>query len=202
MKYPGLMARPREFDEGSVLRAARDQFWSTGYAGTSMDGIAAATGLGKGSLYGAFGGKRELFHRVFDNYCTQVVEGVRQDLNGPDDEAFARLAAHVRAVAAATAADPAHRGCLLAKGTAELAEHDPAIAARSLRTFDVLEELLAADIEACQRHGDISADAGPRQLAALLLAVLRGIEALGKAGKGKETLHAIAETALAVLPRS
>lgn len=196
------MARPREFDEGSVLRAAREQFWSTGYAGTSMDGIAAATGLGKGSLYGAFGGKRELFHRVFDDYCTQVVADVRDDLHGPDDEAFARLARHVRAAAAAVAADTAHRGCLLAKGTAELAEHDPAIAERSLRAFDALEEILAAEIEACRRHGDISADADPHRLAALLLAVLRGIESLGKAGKDPETLQAITETALAMLPRS
>ncbi|MEY2589100.1 MAG: TetR/AcrR family transcriptional regulator, transcriptional repressor for nem operon, partial [Acidimicrobiaceae bacterium] len=44
------MARPREFDEKKVLRAAREQFWSVGYAGTTMDAIAAATGLGKGSL--------------------------------------------------------------------------------------------------------------------------------------------------------
>src|SRR3569833_3457972 len=97
------MARPRKFDESGVLRAARVQFWSTGYAGTSMDNIAEVTGLGKGSLYGAFGGKRELFHRVFDEYCAQAVSGVRRDLEGPDDEAFARLAAHLRAVAAATA---------------------------------------------------------------------------------------------------
>jgi TetR/AcrR family transcriptional repressor of nem operon len=195
------MARPREFDEEAVLCAAREQFWATGYAATSVDDILAVTGLGKGSLYGAFGGKRALFHRVFDDYCTQVVERVRHDLDGPDDEAFARLTAHVRAVASATAADTAHRGCLLAKGTAELAEHDPAIAARGLRTFDALQELLAADIQACQRHNDINADADPQQLAALLLAVLRGIEALGKAGKNTETLHTIADTALAVLPR-
>ncbi|MFE1199290.1 TetR/AcrR family transcriptional regulator [Streptomyces olivaceoviridis] len=30
-----------------------------------MDDIAQATGLGKGSLYGAFGDKAKLFHRVF-----------------------------------------------------------------------------------------------------------------------------------------
>jgi hypothetical protein len=35
----------------------------------------------------------------------------------------------------------------------------------------------------------------------LLLAVLRGIEALGKAGKSEASLRSIAETALAVLPR-
>lgn len=195
------MARPREFDEGKVLRAAREQFWSTGYAGTSMDAIAAATGLGKGSLYGAFGDKHQLFLRVFDAYCTDITEAVGRNLDGPDDQAFERLCAHMRAVAAKTAADTARRGCLLAKGTAELSEHDADVAARSLRTFDILEESLAVDIQAAQRHGDIDPTADPRQLADLVLAVLRGIEALGKAGKDQATLQAIAETAIAVLPR-
>jgi AcrR family transcriptional regulator len=200
--YPEPMARPREFDEDEVLRAAREQFWSTGYAGTSMDAIAVATGLGKGSLYGAFGGKHQLFLRVFDGYCTDVVNAVDRALAGPDEHAFERLCAHVRAVAAKTAADAARRGCLLAKGTAELSEHDAEVAARSMRTFDILEEALAADIQAAQRNGDIDAAADPRELAGLVLAVLRGIEALGKAGKDRAALQAIAETALAVLPRT
>lgn len=70
-----------------------------------------------------------------------------------------------------------------------------------MRTFEELEALLAADIEACQHHGDLSTTADPGQLAALLLAVLRGIEALGKAAKDETTLHGVAETALALLPR-
>jgi TetR/AcrR family transcriptional regulator, transcriptional repressor for nem operon len=185
-----------------VLRAAREQFWSTGYAGTSIDAVAAATGLGKGSLYGAFGDKRQLFLRVFDTYCTDIVNAVLRDLDGPDDQAFERLCAHVRAVAAKTAADTARRGCLLAKATAELSEHDGDVAARSRRTFEILEETLALDIQAAQRHGDIDPGADPRQLADVVLVVLRGIEALGKAGKDHAALRAIAETAIAVLPRS
>jgi AcrR family transcriptional regulator len=200
--YSGRMARPREFDEGEVLRAARQQFWSTGYAATTMDAIAAATGLGKGSLYGAFGDKRQLFLRVFDAYCTDIVDAVGRYLDGSDEEAFERLCAHIRAVAANTAADTAHRGCLLAKGTAELSEHDPDVGARSLRTFASLQEALAVDIQAAQRQGDIDPAADPRHLADLVLAVLRGIEALGKAGKDQAALRAIAETAISVLPRS
>ena len=196
------MARPREFDESEVLSAARQQFWSTGFAGTTMDAIAAVTGLGKGSLYGAFGDKRQLFLRVFDGYCTDIADAVGRSLDGPDDEAFERLCAHIRAIAANTAADTARRGCLLAKGTAELSEHDADVAARSLRTFEILQEALALDIQAAQRHGDIDPAADPRQLADLVLAVLRGIEALGKAGKDEAALRTIAETAIAVLPRS
>jgi TetR/AcrR family transcriptional regulator, transcriptional repressor for nem operon len=195
------MARPREFDEDEVLRLAREQFWSMGYAGTTMDAIAAATGLGKGSLYGAFGSKHQLYLRIFDAYCTDIIDAVGRRLEGPDEEAFERLCAHVRSIAASTAADTAHRGCLLAKGTAELSEHDSDVAARSVRTFKSLHEALAGDIEAAQRHGDIDPAADPQKLADLVLAVLRGIEALGKAGKDKAALRAIGETAISVLPR-
>lgn len=195
------MARPRSFDEAQVLHAARERFSSTGYAATSIDDVAAATGLGKGSLYGAFGDKHQLFLRVFDGYCADVSEQVEQTLAGPDAEAFERLRAHVLAVAANTAADIERRGCLLARGTSELAGQDRAVAVRALRTFEFLEDLFAACLEKAQRHGDIDPEADPRALAGLLLGVLRGIEALGKAGKSEDSLRSIAETALAVLPR-
>jgi AcrR family transcriptional regulator len=194
------MARPRSFDELEVLRVARDKFWSTGYAATSVDDILTATGLGKGSLYGAFGDKHRLFLRVFDDYCAAVTEAARRALDGPDAGAYGRLRAHVLAVAEATASDVCLRGCLLAKGTAELAEQDPAVAATARRTFAAIEELISSCIAGAQRAGDIKQDADPSRLAGLLLAVLRGIEALGKGGSSPDSLRAIAETALALLP--
>jgi hypothetical protein len=51
------------------------------------------------------------------------------------------------------------------------------------RARATIEALLTADIAACQRNGDTAADADPGRLAALVLAVLRGIEAL--AGQGR-----------------
>lgn len=184
-----------------MLGAARDLFWSTGYAGTTMDAIAAATGLGKSSLYGAFGDKHQLFMRVFEAYCAGITEAIAAEMQGPDDQAFERLSAHVRAMAMGAATAAGRRGCLLAKGTAELAGRDREVTASALRTLDAVEDALAFDIGAAQRNGDIDPGADPRQLAALLLAVLRGIEALGKAGKDKASLNSIAEAALATLPR-
>jgi TetR/AcrR family transcriptional repressor of nem operon len=199
--YDEGVARPRKFDERRVLELARDRFWATGYTGTRMDEIAEASGLGKGSLYGAFGSKSALFHRVFDERCTAIVERAEQNLTGPDQEALTRLSGYVRLVAADTAADIERRGCLLAKGTAELAQHDPTVAARSAEAMNALLALLTTEISAAQRHGDIDDRADPQRLAALLLAVLRGMEAVGKAGMDAQTLHGLADTALAVLPR-
>jgi TetR/AcrR family transcriptional regulator, transcriptional repressor for nem operon len=75
------------------------------------------------------------------------------------------------------------------------------VAKRARATIEALQALLGPDIAACQRNGDTdtAADADPGRLAALVLAVLRGIEALGKAGG--ETLTDVARTAPAVLPR-
>jgi AcrR family transcriptional regulator len=196
------MARPRGFDERQVLQAARDEFWSCGYAATSIDDVVAVTGLGKGSLYGAFGDKHALFLRIFDDYCTDSVNAVRAALDGPDSGAYSRLRAQVLAVARSTGNDTDRRGCLLAKGTAELAGHDPAVAARAKQTFEAIEEALVRCIEGAQRAGDIDPSADGRQLAGLMLAILRGIEALGKAGKSKSSIRGIADAALAVLPRA
>src|SRR4030081_3846117 len=165
------MARPRGFDERQVLQAARDEFWSCGYAATSIDDVVAVTGLGKGSLYGAFGDKHALFLRIFDDYCTGITEAVRRQLDGPDDGAYERLRAHVRNVAEATAADVIRRGCLLASGTAELAARDPTVAARAYQTCEALQGLIESCIAAAQRAGDIKPDADPARLAGLLMAV-------------------------------
>jgi AcrR family transcriptional regulator len=194
------MVRPREFDEQSVLNAARDQFWKTGYAGTSMDAIAAATGLGKGSLYGAFGGKRELFHRVYGDHCDATIGSANLWLGGDDDQAFERLTAYLLGHAIACAERGRH-GCLVAKTTAELTEHDEVVSARSLKAFQGVRSALAANLEACQRNGDIDPAADAQQLAGLLLTVHRGIEALAKAGVDESTLRSNTETALAALPR-
>lgn len=55
------MGRTRSFDEDDVVAAAATSFLATGYEGTSVDDLVRATGLHRGSLYGAFGSKRGLF---------------------------------------------------------------------------------------------------------------------------------------------
>ncbi|MFE3271256.1 TetR/AcrR family transcriptional regulator, partial [Streptomyces sp. NPDC059215] len=55
------MARPTSYDREAVMTAVERQFRSGGYAGTSVDDIGRAAGLGRGSLYAAFGDKHQLF---------------------------------------------------------------------------------------------------------------------------------------------
>ena len=61
------MARPRAFDEKHVLEAAAAVFAAHGYAAASVDELVLATGLKRGSLYGAYGSKAGLFRAIFEH---------------------------------------------------------------------------------------------------------------------------------------
>ncbi len=58
------MARPRTFELEEVISLSRTVFALKGYNGTSIDDLVEATGLLRGSLYKAFGSKRNLFLEI------------------------------------------------------------------------------------------------------------------------------------------
>ena len=60
------MARPRNFDEDDVVARAADLFGRLGFNAASIDDLLGATGLQRGSLYKAFGSKRNLFEKVLE----------------------------------------------------------------------------------------------------------------------------------------
>lgn len=55
------MGRSRGFDDGEVIARIRMVFLERGFEGASIDDLVRATGLLRGSLYGAFGSKRGMF---------------------------------------------------------------------------------------------------------------------------------------------
>jgi hypothetical protein len=50
------MARTREFDTDKAVAAIAKTFWAGGYEATGISELVDATGVGRQSLYGAFGG--------------------------------------------------------------------------------------------------------------------------------------------------
>jgi TetR/AcrR family transcriptional repressor of nem operon len=66
------MGRPRQFEEAVAVDAAVALFRQRGYASTSVDHLVEATGMHRGSLYGVFGSKHELFMRALE--AVDVIE--------------------------------------------------------------------------------------------------------------------------------
>jgi TetR/AcrR family transcriptional regulator, transcriptional repressor for nem operon len=195
------MPRPRKFDETDVVAAARDEFWSRGYTATSVDDLTAATGLGKGSLYGAFGDKHALFLRALDDYIDSSLDDVRAQLRDPKYSAYDRLLRHIRAQVKAIAADTSHRGCMMAKSAAELGGTDDAVEKTVERAYARWTADLVDCIEEAQRDGAIDTSQNSQALATTLLAFMRGQEALHKAGVKPAQLKAAAEEMITLIPR-
>lgn len=182
-----------------MVGAARSRFWDRGYAATSVEDLSKATGLGKGSLYSAFGDKHALFLRALEGYCAGVVYRVTAQLQQTGVPAFDRLSHHVRTIAIGAEADTDRRGCLMARCSAELGGRDAdvdRIVGETLRRWH--GELLDCVIEA-QADGAVAPEADPHALATMLLAQVRGFESLYKAGVAQDQLVAAAEQTLALI---
>lgn len=175
-----------------MLSAARRVFNETGYHGTSVDDLSRATGLSKGSLYGAFGDKDALFQRVFEDYCAVAAEDAVARVEGPENEALDRLRTWLRVPEGRTS----RLGCLLAKATAELAWENEAVATRSLATYETLLDSCRHLVEQAQRAGHVDPAADAEVLGGLIVTTHRGLEALAKAGIDSERLNRIADAVI------
>jgi TetR/AcrR family transcriptional repressor of nem operon len=192
------MARPRAFDEKQVLNAVREQFWNAGYAATSLEHLMRVSGLGKGSLYAAFGDKRQLFLRALHSYTDDICGHLREAL-----AAAPRAVDALRMLLEAPIGDPpgagARRGCLLANSTCELGNADPEVLAHAHRTYETSTALIGDCVARAQREGDLPAGADPIALARALLAAQQGIVFMGRTGLDTATLTATARSLAAQL---
>jgi len=64
--------RLKEFEKNDIAEAAMKVFWQRGYAGTSIQDLVEGTGLGRGSLYNAFGRKYGLYEFALKLYYYEI----------------------------------------------------------------------------------------------------------------------------------
>jgi AcrR family transcriptional regulator len=189
---------PRAARHEAILRGAARAFARAGYAATSMEDIAAASGITKLIVYRHFDSKEELYRavlqRVFDRLAEEFVAGLREDA---DQNAGAR------ALLAAARDDPAAFQLLwrhaarepqFAEYARELREH-AVDASRFLLAGWVAPDLAEWAAQTCVgylveavlnwlEYGDETRD---RELVALATAALRsgiGAWGVGEASRG------------------
>jgi TetR/AcrR family transcriptional repressor of nem operon len=187
----GGMGRPREFDLGTARSAIRDEFWQRGFAATSVDNLLAATGLGKGSFYAAFGDKRAAFLAVLRDYSGEQVEVMRVQCSASPRA--------IEALRAVVQPDLRPRGCFLLNCAFELAPQDAEVSALVHETSVAFQAVLADTIRQAVAEGDLPASTRPLELAAALLAVAQGLLSLSRAGLSKTVLESVSRSAARAL---
>jgi len=170
------VGRQQEFDTGAVVRRARAVFWEHGYDGASVPALERATGVGRSSLYHAFGSKRGLFDAAVTSYLDEVVRPRLRPLRQTDVDPTA-LAGYLAGLREALAAAPRTPGCLLLNTATSPLGGDAAVAATVGAYRAELASALAAGVRAARPELDAAA---ARHLTATLTGLVLAAFALAR----------------------
>jgi TetR/AcrR family transcriptional repressor of nem operon len=193
------MARPREFNEGAVLDAAIQCFWSRGYEATSVKDLIDETGITAASLYNAYGDKRELFRTALDRYVENNIAGrIQRCAALPPREAIEAFFAEILS---RSLNDREHKGCMLINSALEMAPHDPEFQRIIARVLTRTERFFLDCIERGQAAGTIAHAMSADQLARHLLGVLIGVRVLARVRPERTLLEGVIAPALGLLNR-
>ncbi|MFO0660921.1 MAG: TetR/AcrR family transcriptional regulator [Polyangiaceae bacterium] len=190
------MARPREFDEAHVLDRALELFWSKGYEATSIQDLVDVTGLGRASLYGAFGDKDAIFQRVLEHYMAQVPTVAEEiDSTLPFKEGLEKM---LRARISSTCSRSGPRGCFLQiAGTAR--DDTPGAREMLLASLAHAEKYFEKAITLAQARREIDPKRDPASMARLLVVLIQGLATAARAGWGRERLSSVIDEVVSSL---
>jgi TetR/AcrR family transcriptional repressor of nem operon len=192
------MARVKEFDVDLVLDRAADAFWRLGYDATSIQDLEDATGLGRGSLYNAFGDKEGLFLAALDRYSTKY--GALPLRHLEDRDVARGIRSMLEDILARMRNSKNPQGCLLTNACLQ-GRGSPEIANKVAASMKVMEDRLERAITRARETGQIRADVEPRQLARFYSAIAQSLSVAHKAFGDTRRLQDIIEIAMRSWPK-
>jgi len=189
------MAGVRQFDEDDALDRVLAVFWRKGYGATSMQDLSEATGVLRGSLYNAYGGKEAMFLAVFDRYKARYLGDTSKALDQIDIEVALRdfFAFSIRSM---TTGKPS-RGCLTTKTATDESADSADIHAALEGLIDDLESLLLKRFERDDARERLRLP--PAEAARLVVTMTRGIVVMERIHGDATKLKATASTLIELL---
>lgn len=184
----------KSFDEEAALEKAMQVFWSRGFDSASIAELIEKTGVNRGSLYNAFGGKQPLFVRALLKYDRDKRKATLAELESLDDPRRA-VCDFFDDIVANTAADTDRKGCFLFNTVSESGTHDAQVNEIVANGLRGIEGFFRRSIEVGQARGDIRKDIDPASKAAALLALALAIRVLGRGPYNETALRTIADEA-------
>ncbi|MBT7109024.1 MAG: TetR/AcrR family transcriptional regulator [Methylococcales bacterium] len=192
------MGRSKAFNEELVLDKAIEVFWAKGYEATSIQDLVDAMGIQRGSLYGTFGSKQELFLKSLDRYSLVVVKDLLGLLTSKTSALesielfFDKLVEHL------LTAGPL-RGCLITNSAVEFGLRDERTRQKVLYLLNGLEQGFYQTLLSAQESGEISKEHNLTALAEYLTNSMQGLLVMGKVHSERSVLENINRITLSVL---
>jgi TetR/AcrR family transcriptional repressor of nem operon len=193
-----MSGRPRAFDSQKVLESAMHAFWRRGFEATSVADLEAATGLGRQSLYGAFGDKRALFKQVVDFYHEHVLKPGIIDVLDAAGSGRANIE-RVLEQWAALASSSDFNGCLVGNASTDLGLHDAEMAEVLRGKLRALEDAFARALRRAVRDGELKQELDVRSTARHLLTIAQGLAVLARVQREPSFVRAVIDNARRLL---
>jgi TetR/AcrR family transcriptional repressor of nem operon len=188
----------KSFDEDEAVGKAMKVFWKKGFESASMADLITGTGITRGSLYNAFGGKKELFVKALLKYDKDNRRALLAELEAMDDPLRA-IAALFDALVAETIFDAEKKGCFLVNTASDLTIHDEEVNSIVRNGLREIQAFFRRSIEVAQARKQIADTVDPEATAKGLMAMVVGIRVLGRGMFDASSLETIAAQAQRVL---
>ena len=190
------MAGVKQFDRSDVLDRAMALFWKRGYEATSIQDLVQATGINRGSIYGTFGDKKNLFLAVLDRYAEKIGTPLMAELSDPDPR---RAIEKMFDSIIRRTSDPRFpRGCLSTNTSLECPASGDEITRRIAEMMGQQESAIYRAIRQAQVEGSLNSELDARALARFFTAVAQGLNVVNKAIADPEVLKDISRVAMRV----
>lgn len=181
----------KSFDEQEIVGKAMTVFWEKGFEPASMADLIASTGITRGSIYNAFGGKEQLFIQSLKKYDQDHRRALLSHLEAIDDPARA-LAELFDGLVSDTLADPQKKGCFLVNTTSDLATHGEEVNSLVRTGMREFEAFFRRSIEVGQARKQFPATIDPEATAKGLMGMVVAIRVLGRGLFDEASLRTLA----------
>jgi len=186
--------RPRSFDPDEVLDKARAVFWNLGYAATSLDDLAAATGLNRPSLYAAFGDKHALYLAALRRSAAEATQALGAALQAEAPLRVVLTAIFDRTVDIYRRGEEGQRGCFLI-GTAVTQAVDDTEARQLLGAYIAdTDRLFGVRFE--RQRDELAAGVTPAAAGAMASGTFHTLAVRARTGAGEAELKGVGRAAV------
>lgn len=191
--------RPRAYEPETALRHAAEVFWRQGYSGTSLDDIAAATGMNRPSVRAAFGDKHEIYVKALSDYWVVKFATMHEAFEQGGTLAEALMRVYDAALAIYFAGDHEALGCFVVGTAITEAPGDAEIQGIVAAGFHTLDAKFEARFKLARTAGELKQDADIKALALLASATMQSLAIRARVGSSRSSLRKLAQKAVTVI---
>ena len=174
-------------------------FWARGFDGTSMNDLAAATGMAKPGLYATFGDKQALYQKALARYVGELSEPVIGGA-GATDPIDVVLRRHLEWVAALASDPTGSGGCMVVNTLVECAHKAEGLEAAGQRISAERRQALLQRLEAARVNGELPAGTDIDALTTFYSGQVVALAVMARSGADAATLAQLIDVAMTALP--